>query len=203
MSLGFLLGLTPCDSGIPHNMHEKFGFITSYRSINSFLVCKSCPAWCCRIDLLSLWNLWHTSHEYEFATELWPLDETTLSKGSVPSTTSNNLLSVFILESWIPDLYQKLDYRLTPVSLGTKGVHRCRFRCLQMSMSNVDRVPCKCRWKCRKYINLSRKKSPKNHMLKKCRIICWYYIYTYIHTQTHTHKKAYFLSIFTRKNAKN
>ena len=100
MSLGFLLGLTPCDSRISHNMHRKFGFITSYRFIHSFLDCKSCPAWCCRIDFLSPWNLWHTSHEYEFVTELWPLDEVALPKGCVPSTTTNDFLSA----SWYTNL---------------------------------------------------------------------------------------------------
>jgi len=44
---------------------------------------------------------------------------------------------------------------------------------------------------------------PQNHMLKKCRIICWYiYIYISTYTHTHTHKKAHFSSIFTKKSAK-
>ena len=79
-----------------------------------------------------------------------------------------------------------------------KGVYRCRIRCLQISMSNADRVPCKCRWKCRwkcrKYIDLSRKKAQKNqnHMLKRCRIICWYTcIYIYTHKHTHTQKGSF------------
>jgi len=52
---------------------------------------------------------------------------------------------------------------LSPVSCPwwSKGVYRCQFRCLQMSMLNVDRVPCKCRWKCRKYITKNVKKCPK------------------------------------------
>ena len=52
---------------------------------------------------------------------------------------------------------------LSPISgpWWSKGVYRCRFRCLQMSMSNVDRVPCKCRWKCRKHITKKYKKCPK------------------------------------------
>jgi len=85
---------------------------------------------------------------------------------------------------------------------GGKGVHRCRFRCLQISMSNVDRVPCKCRWKCRIYTNLSRKKSPKkpesyvekmqNHML------IYIYIYIYIHTHTHTHTQRLIFQAFSR-----
>ena len=89
---------------------------------------------------------------------------------------------------------------------GGKGVHRCRFRCLQMSMSNVNRVPCKYRRKCRKYIDLSREKNPKkpesyvgkmqNHML--------IYIYIYIYIHTHTHTRRLIFQAFSRgKSAKN
>jgi len=86
-----------------------------------------------------------------------------------------------------------------------KGVYRCRFRCLQMSMSNVDRVPCKCRWKCRKYIDLSRGKSPKKPeaYVEKMQNHILIFIHIYILTHTHTHKKAHFSSIFTRKSANN
>jgi len=92
------------------------------------------------------------------------------------------------------------------VCVCVKGVYRCRFRCLQILMSNVGRAPCQCRCKCRKYIDLSRKKSPKkpqsyvekmqNHML------IYVYIYTHTHTHIQTHNKAHFSSIFTRQSAK-
>ena len=84
-------------------------------------------------------------------------------------------------------------------------MHRCRFRCVQMSMSNVDRVPCKCRWKCRKYIDLSRGKSPKkpesyvekmqSHML----IYIYIYIYIYTHTHTHLQKGSFFKHLHEKK----
>jgi len=78
---------------------------------------------------------------------------------------------------------------------GDKGVHRC----LQMSMSDIDRVPRKCRWKCRKYIDLSREKTPtktdsyvekmQNHMM----------IYIYIHTHTHPQKSSFFKHFYEKK----
>jgi len=70
----------------------------------------------------------------------------------------------------------------------TKGVHRCGFRCLQMSMSNVNRVPCKCWWKCRKCRDLSRKKSPKNpeSYVDKMKNHVLIYIYIYMHTHIRT-----------------
>ena len=72
---------------------------------------------------------------------------------------------------------------------------------MQMSISNLNRVPCKCRWKCRKYIDLSREKSPKkpesyvdqmqNHAL--------IYIYIYIHTRTPTPTKRLTFQAFPRE----
>jgi len=68
-------------------------------------------------------------------------------------------------------------------------------------MTIVDRVPCKCRWKCREYIDLSRGKSPEkpeayvakmhNHML--------IYIYTYICTHTHPQKGSFFNHFHEKK----
>jgi len=83
-----------------------------------------------------------------------------------------------------------------------KGVHRCRFRCLQMSMSNVDRVPCKCRCKYRKYINLSREKrptKPESYVEKmQNRMLIYICIYIYIYTHTHTHTKRLIFQAFSR-----
>ena len=62
-----------------------------------------------------------------------------------------------------------------------------------MSMSNVDRVPYKCPWKCRNISIYHGKKAQKNqnHMFtqEKCSIICWnIYIHIYIHTHTLTNR---------------
>jgi len=89
------------------------------------------------------------------------------------------------------------------VAHGDKGAYRCQFRCLQMSMSNVDRVPCKCRWKCRKYIDLSRKKSPKtpeSHVEKmQNHMLIYIYIYIYIYTHTHPQKGSFFKHFHEKK----
>ena len=84
--------------------------------------------------------------------------------------------------------------------------------CLLRADTDVDSDVCKCR--CRMstgfHANVDgnvedisiyhRKKAPKNqnHMLKKCRIICWY-ICIYIYTHTHTHPQKAHFQAFSRE----
>jgi len=89
----------------------------------------------------------------------------------------------------------------------TKGVNTCSFRCLQMSMSNVDTVPCKCRWKCRKYIDLWRGKSPQTPQLyvekMQNRMLIYIYIYMNTHTHTRPQKSSFFEHFHDKKCKKN
>jgi len=100
-------------------------------------------------------------------------------------------------------LYLLTSAHCAHCSPSIKGVHRCRFRCLQMSMSNVDSVPCKCRWKCRKYIDLSREKSlksPESYVEKmQNHMLIYIYIHTYTHTHTHTQKGSFFKNFHEKK----